>query len=307
MLRTILAALAASTVLLASGANAQQADFDKVQIKTIDLGHNTYRLEGQGGNITIAVGTDGIIMVDSQFAPMHDKLKAAIAAISNQPIRYVVNTHFHGDHTGGDGAFRKDGATVVAQENVRSRLLAGTTNGLTGAKTAPLAEDAVPNKTYKASTTVKLKGLTAQIGHPTHAHTDGDTYVWFKRRNVLSTGDIFSRGNRYPNIDFANGGNIRGMISAVDRYIKMTNDQTKIVPGHGPLATRADLIEYRRMLGTARERVATLIKQGKSEQEAVAANPLKDIGAKLGTNDEQNTNFVRVIYNSLKPQKMAAN
>jgi cyclase len=297
---------APAVVLLVSPALAQQPDFSKVEVKTTDLGNRTYMLEGAGGNVTVAVGDDGIIMVDSQFAPMHDKLKAAIEKISNQPIRYVVNTHFHGDHTGGDGAFRKDGATVLAQENVRSRLLAGTTNGLTGAKTAPLAEDAVPNKTYKTSTTLKVKGVTAQVGHPTHAHTDGDTYVWFKDRNVLSTGDIVSRGNRYPNIDFANGGNIRGMISGVDKYIKMTNDQTKIVPGHGPLTTRAELIEYRRMLGTARQRVADLIKQGKSEKDAVAANPLKDIGAKLGTTDEQNTNFVRVIYNSLKPQKMAA-
>jgi glyoxylase-like metal-dependent hydrolase (beta-lactamase superfamily II) len=299
---------ASAVVLLVSPALAQQQiDFSKVEVKTIDLGSRTYMLEGAGGNVTIAVGDDAIIMVDSQFAPMHDKLKAAIEKISNLPIRYVVNTHFHGDHVGGDGGFRKDGATVLAHENVRSRLLAGTVNGLTGAKAPPLGEDAVPNKTYKASTTVKVKGLTAQVGHPTHAHTDGDTYVWFKSRNVLSTGDIVSRGNRYPNIDFANGGNIRGMISAVDKYIKMSNDQTKIVPGHGAVLTRAELIEYRRMLGTARQRVADLIKQGKSEKDAVAANPLKDIGAKLGTSDEQNTNFVRVIYNSLKPQKMAAN
>ncbi|HEX9466607.1 MAG TPA: MBL fold metallo-hydrolase, partial [Alphaproteobacteria bacterium] len=293
-------------ILGVSPALAQQPpDFSKIQVKTTDLGNRTYMLEGAGGNVTVAVGDDGIVMVDSQFAPMHDKIKAAIEAISKQPIRYVVNTHFHGDHVGGDGAFRKDGATAVAQENVRSRLLAGTTNGLTGAKTPALADDAVPNKTYKSSTSVKLKGLTAQVGHPKNAHTDGDSYVWFKDRNVLATGDIVSRGNRYPNIDFANGGNIRGMIAGVDKYIKMTNDQTKIVPGHGPLTTRAELIEYRRMLGTARERVAALIKQGKSEQEAVAANPLKDIGAKVGTTDEQNTNFVRVIYNSLKPASKA--
>ena len=120
---------------------------------------------------------------------------------------------------------------------------------------------------------------------------------------MLATGDIVSRGNRFPNIDFANGGSIKGMIAGVNRYIKMTNNQTKIVPRHGPLSTKADLVAYRQMLMTARNRVAALIKQGKSEQDAVAANPLKDIGAKLGTTDEQNTNFVRVIYNSLKPPK----
>jgi len=306
MQKTLLAASAAVLAMLAGTAFAQQRDFTNVQIKATDLGHRTYMLEGEGGNMTVAVGDDGIILVDSEFAPLHDKIKAAIAAISNQPIRYVVNTHFHGDHSGGDGPFRKDGATVVANENVRNRLLAGTTNGLTGAKTPPVPDDAVPNKTYKSATTLKVKGRTAQLGHPTNAHTDGDTYVYFKDANVLSTGDIVSRGNRYPNIDFANGGNIKGMIAGVDKYIKLSNDQTKIVPGHGPLTSKAELIEYRQMLVTARDRVAALIKQGKSEQDAVAANPLKDIGAKLGANEQQNTNFVRVIYNSLKPPKKMA-
>ncbi len=307
MRKLVLAASAAGLAMLAGGAFAQQQrDFSNVEIKATDLGHRTYMLQGEGGNMTVAVGDDGIILVDSEFAPLHDKIKAAIAAMSNQPIRYVVNTHFHGDHSGGDGPFRKDGATVVANENVRSRLLAGSTNGLTGAKTPPRPDDAVPNKTYKSSTTLKVKGRTAQLGHPTNAHTDGDTYVYFKDANVLATGDIVSRGNRFPNIDFANGGNIRGMIAGVDRYIKLANDQTKIVPGHGPLTTKAELIEYRQMLVTARDRVAALIKQGKSEQDAVAANPLKDISAKLGTNEQQNTNFVRVIYNSLKPPKKMA-
>jgi cyclase len=296
-------AAALAALALANPANAQQRDLSNVQMKTTDLGHNTYMLQGEGGNITVAVGADGIIMVDTEFAPLHDKIKAAVEAISKQPIRYVVNTHFHGDHTGGDGPFRKDGATVVASEHVRERLLHGTTNGLTGAKTPAAADDTVPNKTYRNSAKLKVKGVTAQLGHPRFAHTDGDTYVFFKEANVLSTGDIVSRGDRFPNIDFANGGNIKGMIAGVDRYIKMANDQTKIVPGHGPLTTKAELIEYRAMLVAARTRVAALIKQGKSEQDAVAANPLKDIGAKLGTNDQQNTNFVRVIYNSLKPPK----
>lgn len=307
MHRLTLAAAAAAATLLAGTAVAQhRPDFSTVQIKTTDLGHHVYMLEGAGGNVTVAVGADGIIMVDSEFAPLHDKIKAAIDAISRQPIRYLVNTHFHGDHVGGDRLFHKDGATLVAHENVRTRLLAGTTNGLTGAKTPPLPADAVPSKTYKESLTLRIKGVTAQIGHPHNAHTDGDSYVWFKDANVLATGDIVSRGDRFPNIDFANGGNIKGMIAWVDRYIKMTNDRTKIVPGHGPLTTRAELIAYRQMLAAARDRVAALIKQGKSEQDAIAAHPLADIGARLGTNEQQNTNFVRVIYNSLKPPKKMA-
>src|SRR5262252_10405107 len=146
MHRIALAALAASAILSAGAANAQQPpiDWDKIEIKTTDLGNKTYRLEGQGGAITVAVGTDGIIMVDSQFAPLSAKIKAAIAAISPLPIKYLINTHFHGDHTGGNAGFQNDGAIAVAQDNVRVRLAAGTTNGLTGNKTAPVAPEALP-------------------------------------------------------------------------------------------------------------------------------------------------------------------
>src|SRR5215469_2413217 len=147
MSRVALTAFAAAVLAFACPANAQQnIDFSKVEIKTIDLGHNTYRLEGQGGNITVAVGGDGIVMVDGQFAPLHDKIKAAIATISPLPIKYLINTHFHGDHTGGNEAFQKDGAIVVAQDNIRVRLAAGTTNGITGAKTPPAAQPHCPSK-----------------------------------------------------------------------------------------------------------------------------------------------------------------
>src|SRR3954451_20542023 len=148
MHRIALAALAASTALFITAANAQQVDWDKIQIKTIDLGNKTYRLEGQGGNITVAVGSDGIIMVDTQFAPLSDKIKAAVKAISPLPIKYVINTHFHGDHTGGNEGFQKDGAIVVAQDNIRIRLAAGTTNGTSGNKAPPVPAGALPKQTY---------------------------------------------------------------------------------------------------------------------------------------------------------------
>ena len=186
---------------------APPPDFSKVEIKTTDLGDNVYMLEGHGGNITVAVARDGIIMVDGEFAPLHDKIKAAITLLSNQPIKYLINTHFHGDHTGGNEPFAKDGATIVAQDNVKSRLEAGTTNGLTGAKTPPAPKDALPSDTYTNFSKIRLPGRVADLKHIPNAHTDGDTYVWFKTANVLSTGDTFTNG-RYPNIDFANGGNI---------------------------------------------------------------------------------------------------
>lgn len=235
-------ALAVAVVGFAGGANAQQAaqpptppqrDFSKTEIKTTDLGHGTYMLEGEGGNITVAVGGDGVIMVDGEFAPLHDKIKAAIEKVTDQPIRYLVNTHFHGDHAGGNALFHKDGATIVANVNVRNRLAAGTTNGLTGAKTPPAETDALPTETYNDRTTLKVKGRIAALGHPKNAHTDGDTYVLFRDANVLATGDVFTNG-RYPNIDFANGGNIKGMIAGADTYLKLVNADTKIVRGPWP-------------------------------------------------------------------------
>src|SRR6266478_9342744 len=264
MNRITLAALAATTVLFAGPAVAQQqVDWDKIQIKTTDLGNKTYMLEGQGGNITVAVGTDGIIMVDSQFAPLHDKIKAAVEKISPLPVKYLINTHYHGDHTGGNALFHKDGATVVAQDNIRTRLAAGTTNGLTGNKTPPQPADALPTETYfGGSKTVEVGGRKALLTHVYNAHTDGDSWVFFDDANVLDTGDTFGNTGRYNTIDFANGGDIRGLIRAADAYIKASNDQTKIVPGHGKLANKADMIAWREMLVTSRDRVQKLVNEG---------------------------------------------
>jgi cyclase len=273
-------------------------DFSKVEIKTTDLGDNCYMLEGQGGNITVAVAKEGIIMVDGQFAPLHDKIKAAVAVISNLPIKYLINTHYHGDHTGGNESFAKDGATIVAQINVKNRLAAGTTNGLTGAKTPPAPQGALPSDTYTNFSKIRLRSRVADLKHIENAHTDGDTYVWFKTANLLSTGDTFTNG-RYPNIDFANGGNIRGMIAATDIYLKLTNAKTRIVPGHGPLADRAALVEYHKMLITARDRMAKLVKDGKSEADVVAAKPFADLDAEWAPTELASTNFIRVVYHSL--------
>jgi cyclase len=278
-------------------------DFSKVEIKTTDLADNVYMLEGQGGNITVAVAKDGIIMVDGQFAPLHDKIKAAITAISSQPIKYLINTHYHGDHTGGNELFARDGVTVVSQINVSNRLAAGTSNGLTGVKTPPAPQGALPSKTYTNISKIRLKGRVADLKHIANAHTDGDTYVWFKTANVLSTGDTFTNG-RYPNIDFANGGNIKGMIAAADAYLKLANAKTRIVPGHGPLADKAALTEYRTMLTTARDRMAKLVKDGKSEDDVVAAKPFADLDAKWAPTELASKNFIRVVYHSLadKPE-----
>jgi cyclase len=299
-MKKIAFAAIAATCLLSATAVAQQPDFSKVEIKTTDLGNKTYLLEGQGGNITVAVGSDGIILVDSQFAPLHDKIKAAIAGLSPLPVKFLINTHFHGDHTGGNEAFAKEGATVVAQDNIRVRLAAGTVNGLTGAKTAPATTGAIPTDTYVGGTKkVDVGGRTAILTHANNAHTDGDTWVYFPDANVLATGDVFTNG-RYPNIDFANGGGVNGVINAVDAFLKVSNDNTKIVPGHGPLATKAQLAEYRNVIATARDRVRKLYDEGKSEQEVLAAKPLADADGKWAANEQAANNFVRVVYNSFK-------
>jgi cyclase len=296
-----LAALAGA-VAFTSAAYAQQPDFSKVEVKTTDLGNKTYLLEGAGGNVTVAVGSDGIIMVDSQFAPMHDKLKAAIEKLSPLPIKYLINTHYHGDHTGGNAAFHKDGATVVAQDNIRVRLAAGNApNGLTGQKMAAQPADGLPTDTYSGGTkTVEVGGRKALLNHVYNAHTDGDTWVFFDDANVLDTGDTFGNTGRYNTIDFANGGDIRGLIRAADAFIKVSNDQTKIVPGHGKLANKAEMIAWHQMLVTSRDRIQKLVNEGKTEQEVLAAKPLADLDAKWAANDDQAKNWARMVYNSFK-------
>jgi cyclase len=296
-------ALAGTAVVFASATSAQQGvDFSKVEIKTTDLGNNTYMLEGQGGDITVAVGTDGIIMVDTQFAPLHDKIKAAIAKISPLPIKYVINTHYHGDHVGGNASFNKDGATIVAHDNVRTRLAAGTTNATTGNKTPPAEPATLPTETYMVGDKkLEVGGRVALLKHVYTAHTDGDTWVMFPDANVLVTGDVY--GSRtYPNLDWGSGGTIDGMILALETFLKAANATTKIVPGHGPVATKANLQEFHDMMVTARDRVKKLYDAGKSEQEVLAADPLADLNVKWAAPQgiTSGPSFLRNVYNSLR-------
>jgi cyclase len=303
--RTRLIAAAAAIVALGAAAQAQQLqplapapDFDKVVIRTTDLGNRIYMLEGAGGNVTVAVADDGVIMVDSQFAPLYGKLKAAIAALTPQPVRYLIITHFHRDHTGGNEAFGKDGAVIVAHENVKTRLASGTRNGLTGGLVPPVPEIALPTQTYKDTMTLRLQGRTAELKHPVDVHTDGDTYIWFADANVLVAGDLVFFG-RYPNIDFLYGGSIDGMIRGVDGLLEFAKDDTRIVPGHGPAGTTAMMRDYRRMRTEARDRIATLKAAGKTEDEVVAAKPNADYDVKFDVDARAIGNFVRVVYRSL--------
>ena len=285
---------AASMALIAAGAYAAQQQ--EAEVKTTDLGRNTYMLEGAGGNVTIAVGSDGVIMVDAQFAPMHNNLKAAIAKLTNQKVKYLINTHYHGDHTGGNAAFGKEGAIIVAHQNLKDRL-ANPPAGANGQTPAAAPPEALPKQMYTDKTTVSTGGRTAQLTHIA-AHTDTDTVVYFPDANVLAVGDT-GGPNRYPNI--ALGGSIDGMISGVETYLKIGNAQTKIVPGHGPLSTKADFQAYHDMLVKMRDRVAKLKSEGKTADQAAAAKPLApDIQAWAKQDDMASERVVRQIYASLK-------
>jgi glyoxylase-like metal-dependent hydrolase (beta-lactamase superfamily II) len=293
-------------VLLAGAAGAQpfvpgnpRPDFNTVQIKTTDLGNRTYQLEGEGGNVVVAVGDDGVIMIDNMFGELHDKLKAAIAKLTPQPIRYVVLTHFHRDHAGGNEAFAKDGAVIVAHDNIKQRLAAGTINRLTGNEVPPAPADALPTQTFRDSMTVRVRGRTAELKYHANTHSDGDTTIHFADAQVFVTGDIVFFG-RYPNIDFAYNGSIDGMIRGVDEVLAMVTDDMKIVPGHGPVGTKAQVREFRQMLVDARDRISRAIAAGMTEDQVVAAKPNADYDAKLGVNAQQAGNFVRVVYRSLK-------
>jgi len=285
----------AAVVLFAAGAyGAQQQDFSKVEVKTTDLGGNTYMLEGAGGNVTVAVGTDSVIIVDAQFAPMHDKLKAAIAKITDKPVKYLINTHYHGDHTGGNAAFGKEGVTIVANQNLKTRL-ATPPAGANGQTPAAAPAEALPAQTYTDRTTVTSGGRTAQIVH-IEAHTDTDSVVYFADANVMAVGDT-GAPNRFPNI--ALGGTINGMINGTQTYLNMANDQTKIVPGHAPVSTKAQFQAYHDMLVQIRDRVAKLKADGRTVDQAVAAKPLADLQAKVGANDMATDNLVRTVYSQV--------
>lgn len=300
----------AAIALLAGAAVAQApppapaatspVNFDAVQIRATDLGNRTWMLEGQGGNMVLIAGDDANILVDTQFAPLFPKIKAAIAGLNDQPVRYVINTHLHGDHVGGNTQWYLSGATVVATANLKASMASGTTNALTGATTRPAPAAAQPARTYTGATTLSVRGASVQLTAMPNAHTGGDTAVFVPRANVLATGDIVSIGNRYPNIDVGNGGDIDGLIAAVDAFLRRSNANTKIVPGHGPLMNRADLQAYRTLLADARTAVATLKRQGMTEDQVVAARPLAaSVQGRAGATDAASVTLVRLIYRSV--------
>ncbi len=287
-----------AALLAAATAQAQDPDYSKVEIKTQHVAGSVYMLTGAGGNIGVSAGDDGVVLIDDQFAPLSDKIKAAVAAISSKPIRFLINTHWHGDHTGGNENFAKSGILIVAQENVRKRLSAGQVNELYN-RTVPAAPaGALPVVTFTDAIAFHLNGDDADAVHVPPAHTDGDAYVHFRKADVVHTGDLFFNGG-YPVIDVPSGGSFSGMIAAADRLLQVIGPDTKLIPGHGPLGTPADLRAYRDMLAQVRERVAPMVKAGKTVDEVIAAKPTADLDAKWGQGFMTPARFLRAVHMSL--------
>jgi cyclase len=268
-----------------------------VEIKTTKISNNFYTLDGQGGTIGVLVGPEGIFMVDSQFAPLSQKIAAAIHQISDKPIRFMVNTHVHGDHTGGNENFAKMGVTIFSRDELRWRL-AHPAPGANGAPSAPAPDAALPVVTYDGPVTIHMDGEDVHLIPIHRAHTDGDTLVYFPTNDVLMTGDYY-RSIQFPNIDRTNGGSLNGMIEGLGVTIGMAGPKTKIIPGHGPMVDRAALIAHRDMILVVRDKVAALVQQGKSVDEVLAAKPTSDFDSipNASTTSER---FVRQLYAELK-------
>src|SRR5664280_343668 len=232
------------SLLLAAGVAAAQQDFSKVQIKVTKVAGTVYMLEGAGGNIGVSVGEDGVVIVDDQFAPLAPKIREALKGITDKPIKFVLNTHFHGDHTGGNAQFSSE-APIIAQENVRKRLKEGGV--VAGSEAKPAPKEALPVITFNDRATVHLNGEDIRAIHFPHGHTDGDSVIFFPQSNVVHMGDDFVTYD-FPFVDVRSGGSVSGMIAGVEKVLSMTPPDAKIIPGHGPLATPADVRKFVQML-----------------------------------------------------------
>ncbi|MBW2242413.1 MAG: MBL fold metallo-hydrolase [Deltaproteobacteria bacterium] len=288
--------LLALGLTLSSASNAQ--DFSQVEIKTIPVAEGLHMLMGRGGNIAVLAGDDGVFLVDDQYAPLTEKILAAVHAIDEGPVRFLLNTHWHGDHTGGNENLGKVGVVIVAHENVRERMSVKQVIQARGIEVPASPPAALPILTFPTSITFHLNGVTTEAVHVAPAHTDGDSVVWFAERNVVHTGDTFFNGF-YPFIDVGSGGSIDGVISAVDDVLARADDETKIIPGHGPLSNREELQTYREMLVTVRDRVRAALVAGKGADEILADKPTADLDAAWGGGFLKPEDFVRIVVSDL--------
>lgn len=272
-----------------------QQDFSQVEIQTVPVTHNIHMLMGRGGNIGVFTGDDGVFIIDDQFAPLSDKIFKAISTISDQPVRFVLNTHWHGDHTGGNENFSQQNALIIAHENVRKRLLEGQAVNVFNRVVPPASEGALPVITFKKNINFHWNGDTVIVRHVGPAHTDGDSVIYFKQANVIHMGDLYFNG-LYPYIDTHSGGRVLGVITSIEQILQQIDDKTKIIPGHGPLSNKLELQQYHQMLSTVYTRILALKQKGKTMEQVIAAKVSDEYDSVWGNGFLKPDKWVEVMY-----------
>jgi len=305
--------IAASFVLLGVFATAPaqtprvadgfSTDWEHLTIDVKELEPHVYLLHGSGGNTLASVGPDGTLLVDTEFLQVAPKLKEALAKLNAGNVRYVISSHYHGDHTGANGAFHEDGVVIVAQENCRLRMTESRYSGMTGKTSPPAPVANLPTVTYEKRMTLYLNGEEIEAFHNQPAHTDGDTIVYFHHANVVHMGDVFVN-NLYPYIDIGAKGTVDGYFPVIDEVLARIDDKTQVVPGHGPLATKRELKAYRDMIKTVRDRVVAGIAVGKSLEDILASEPTREFDAQYATDRVGGDGFVAMVYQSLTGKRM---
>ncbi|MFN0046730.1 MAG: MBL fold metallo-hydrolase [Sphingorhabdus sp.] len=287
---------ALATVAVPASALAQN-DFSTVEIKAQELAPGVAVLFGAGGNIGVSYGEDGTVLIDDQFAPLTGKIQSAVASLGAQPVKFLINTHWHFDHSGGNENLGKAGAIIMAHDNVRVRMAAGAT--VAGNVVPPAAKVALPVITYAEGLKLHLNGEEVRVIHMPAGHTDGDSIIHWTKSNVIHMGDLFMLQISFPFVDVGSGGDVRGFVAAADKVLAIANDQTKIIPGHGAIATKADLQNHRNMIATVIAKVEAAIKAGKTLDQIKASRPADGFGVKADGFISADS-FVETVYAQLK-------